>query len=281
MLPLEKQTILITGATDGLGRQVAQDLAARGAKILLHGRNPDKGKAVCKEIRDATGNDGLKYYNADFASLDEVKQLANQIKEEAEPLHILVNNAGIGFGDSGEERAESADGYELRFQVNYLGGFLLSTQLLSRLRSSKEARIINVASAGQQPIDFEDVMLQNNYSGKRAYNQSKLAQIMFTFEFARRLNSKEITVNALHPATLMDTKLVRDAAINPINTIEKGAEAVEHLATAPKLSDVTGKYFNGKQPARAIDQAYDQQARSRLWELSKDLTESEVEKQLR
>lgn len=278
MKPIEEQTILTTGATDGLGKFVARDLAARGAKVILHGRNAKKGEAVRDEIETDTGNKNLNYYNADFSSLDEVRQLANRITKDYDQLDVLINNAGIGFGGPGDKRAESRDGYELRFQVNYLAGFLLTMQLLPLLRQSKGARVVNVASAGQHTLDFDDVLLEQHYSGHRAYGQSKLAQIMFTVELAGRLDGNETTVNALHPATYMDTKMVRDSGIDPANSIKKGAEAVEYLAVSPELNNVTGRYFNGKQRGRANAQAYNKQARLQLWKLSEDWTGIRKEK---
>jgi len=272
MRPIEESVILITGATDGIGERIARDLAERGGGILLHGRQPKKGRAVLKEIKDATGNENIEYYNADFSSLGEVRKLAKQVQADHDRLHILINNAGIGFGAPGSERELSKDGYELRFQVNYLSCFLLTMQLLGLLRRSAPARIVNVASAGQHALDFDNIMLENNYAGQRAYRQSKLAQIMFTFDLAGMLKNSEITVNALHPATYMDTKLVRNSGVAPISTVREGAEAVEYLAFSQELEGVTGKYFNGKKQAHAHEQAYDEDVRQRLWDLSEELT---------
>lgn len=272
MSSASEQIVLITGATDGLGKRVARDLAGDGAVVLLHGRNPEKGAAVLTELQSDTGNAQLSYVNADFASLDEVRELADQVSADHDRLDVLINNAGIGFGAPGSGRAESKDGFELRFQVNYLAGFLLTLRLLPLLRNASSARIVNVASGAQQPIDFDDVMLQNGYSGHRAYSQSKLAQIMFTVELAERLDPSEVTVNALHPATYMDTNMVREADIDPTNSVQVGADAVEYLASASDLHGVTGRYFNGKRPSSAASQAYDGDARRRLWQLSERLT---------
>jgi NAD(P)-dependent dehydrogenase (short-subunit alcohol dehydrogenase family) len=187
---------------------------------------------------------------------------------------VLINNAGIGSGAPPARRQVSADGYELRFAVNYLAHFLLTYRLLPLLRRSTAARIVNVASVGQQPIDFEDVMLENAYDGLRAYRQSKLAQVMFTFDLAEELSGSGVTVNSLHPASLMNTKMVRETDYfgGPISTVEEGARAVESLATSPELEGVSGEYFNGQQRARANAQAYDEEARRRLRELSRQLT---------
>jgi NAD(P)-dependent dehydrogenase (short-subunit alcohol dehydrogenase family) len=271
---VKNQVILITGATDGLGKQVARDLAAQGATVLLHGRSREKGEATLQEIRDATGNQKLIYYNADFSSLDAVRRLAEQIQADQDRLDVLINNAGIGAGSRPARRETSADGYELRFAVNYLAPFLLTYRLLPLLRRSASARIVNVASVGQQPIDFDNVMLEEGYDGLRAYRQSKLAQVMFTFDLAEELSQSGITVNSLHPASLMNTKMVLETDYfgGPMSTVEEGADAVEYLATSPQLDAVTGEYFDGEHRARANAQAYDKEARRRLRMLSQQLT---------
>jgi NAD(P)-dependent dehydrogenase (short-subunit alcohol dehydrogenase family) len=264
--------ILVTGATDGLGRRVARDLAGRGATVLLHGRSRERAEAAVREIGEETENEGLSYYLADLSSLEEVRRLAEEVSSDHERLDVLVNNAGIGSGPSdGASRRESKDGFELVFAVNYLSCFLLTNLLLPLLRGSVPARIVNVASAGQVPIDFDDVMLERGYDGWRAYAQSKLAQIMFTFSLAERLKGSGVTANALHPASLMDTKMVRESFGYTLSTVEEGAEATERLAISPGLEGVSGRYFDGQREARANDQAYDRQARERLWTLSEEL----------
>jgi len=271
---IKNQVILVTGATDGLGKQVAFDLAARHATVLLHGRNREKGEAALQQIRDATGNQRLFYYNADFSSLDEVRLLAEQVQAGQRRLDVLINNAGIGPGRRLPRRENSIDGHELRFAVNYLASFLLTHGLLPLLQRSVPARIINVASVGQQPIDFDNVMLENDYDGLRAYRQSKLAQVMFTFDLAEDLKESGITVNCLHPASLMPTKMVleTDYFASTMSTIAAGAQAVEHLAVSVDLDGVSGEYFDGKLQGRANPQAYDKQARQQLRMLSKQLT---------
>jgi NAD(P)-dependent dehydrogenase (short-subunit alcohol dehydrogenase family) len=270
--PAPELTVLVTGATDGLGRSVAGQLAAAGATVLLHGRDPARGEQALREMRERTENDQLQLFLADFSSLDEVRRLADEVTAEQEHLDVLINNAGVGGGPRGErERSLSRDGHELRFQVNYLAGFLLAGRLLPLLRRSAPARIVNVASAGQMPLDFDDVMLERGYDGMRAYRQSKLAQIMFTFELAERLGPSEITVNALHPASLMNTKMVLESFGSARTTVEEGADATLRLATSPELDGVTGRYFDGLREARANAQAYEPEARRRLWELSEEL----------
>lgn len=269
----QSKVILVTGATDRLGRMVARDLAAGGATVLLHGRRKERTEATVQDIREETGNDNLRYYLADLSSLEEVRRLASEIRSDQGRLDVLINNAGIGAGKRGEmRREESEDGYELRFAVNYLAPFLLTKLLLPLLKDSAPARIVNVASAGQSPIDFDDVMLERDYDGMKAYSQSKLAQIMFTFSLAERLDGTGVTVNALHPASLMDTKMVSEWFGYTMSTVEEGAEAVERLAISPELEGVTGRYFDGQCEARADSQAYDPQSREELWKLSERLT---------
>jgi NAD(P)-dependent dehydrogenase (short-subunit alcohol dehydrogenase family) len=269
---VQELTALVTGATDGLGRLVAEQLAAEGAAVILHGRDPARGERALDEIRASTGDGKLRYCNADFSSLDEVRRLAQEVSAREERLNVLINNAGIGGGPRGNrERVLSRDGHELRFQVNYLAGFLLTTELLPLLRRSAPARIVNVASAGQTPLDFGDVMLERGYDGRRAYGQSKLAQILFTFELAERLDPAEVTVNVLHPASLMNTKMVLESFGEAWTTVEEGAESTLRLATSPDLDGVTGRYFDGLREASANGQAYAPEARRRLWELSERL----------
>jgi NAD(P)-dependent dehydrogenase (short-subunit alcohol dehydrogenase family) len=268
MRALPEQIILITGATDGLGRALAVDLARAGASLLLHGRDDARGQATLAEIREHTGNDRLHWYRADLSDLDQVRQLATDISRNHHRLDALVSNAGIGtIVPGGEQRQESKQGYELRFAVNYLAGFLLTRLLQPILVASAPARIVHVASAGQAPLDFVDVMLTRNYSGARAYCQSKLAQIMFTFDIAEQLAAARVTANALHPATCMPTKIVA----RPVSSIADGVHATARLVTAPQLDTVTGGYYNVRD-ARAHEQAYDPLARARLREISERRT---------
>jgi NAD(P)-dependent dehydrogenase (short-subunit alcohol dehydrogenase family) len=262
-----RPTILVTGATDGLGRGVAERLAADGATVLLHGRD----EARLHEAADALG--GARTFRADLASLDEVRALADEVTSATDELHVLVNNAGIGSGRPDlTTRQESRDGYELRFAVNYLAGFALTLRLLPLLRRSAPARIVNVASLGQAPLDFDDVMLERDYHGSRAYSQSKLAQITFGMELAARLDGSGVTVNSLHPATYMPTKIVLEQVGHSMDSLQTGVDATVRLATSPDLDGVTGRFYDRQAESRADDQAYDAEARRRLWELSVRLT---------
>jgi NAD(P)-dependent dehydrogenase (short-subunit alcohol dehydrogenase family) len=264
----ERPVMVITGSTDGLGREVARRLAATGAHVIIHGRNVERGTAVVDEImRDGRGT--AAFHAADLASLDEVRTFAAALLRDYERIDVLVNNAGIWLNRS-DERSLSDDGHELHFAVNYLSGYLLTRMLLPHITDTPGARIINVASAAQRPIDFDDVMLINGYSGSRAYAQSKLAQILFTMDLAEELAGTSVTVTALHPATMMDTPMVREAGARPRTTIAEGAEAVVNLVLSDHFE--SGQYFNGMQPARANDQPYDTPARSRLRALSAGIT---------
>ncbi|MBS3755610.1 MAG: SDR family NAD(P)-dependent oxidoreductase [Desulfobacterales bacterium] len=275
MKTLENRIILITGATDGLGKKLSLDLAARGAELVLHGRSPEKEKAAAREIRDATGNSKLACYNADFSSLAAVRDFSENIRADCKQVDVLINNAGIGPGSSKVQRELSKDGHELRFAVNYLAHFLLTHRLLPLLGRSGSARIVNVASGAQQAIDFDNVILKRGYDGRRAYSQSKLAMVMFTFDLAEDLRESAIAVNCLHPATLMPTNMVLDTDYfkTTVDSVGKGADAVEYLAVSPEIEGVSGKYFEGRQRAKAHAQAYDSQARQKLRTLSNQLTE--------
>ena len=254
-------TILITGSTDGHGRALGERLAAGGAGVLIHGRDPEKVQRTVAEVGAAGG------YVADLASLDRVRDLAARVRDEHERLDVLVNNAGVAT----HERRTSADGYELVFAVNHLAHFLLTLELLDLLRAGDGSRIVNVSSIGQAPIDFDDVMLERAFDGARSYCQSKLAQILFTVELAERLGLPPApTVNALHPATFMDTNMVRGMGQTPISTIAEGVEATHRLAVGDDVG-VTGRFFDGLDEATPDAQAADPRARRQLWDLSERL----------
>jgi NAD(P)-dependent dehydrogenase (short-subunit alcohol dehydrogenase family) len=263
-----RQVILITGSTDGLGREVARRLATTGAHIIVHGRNRERGMALVQEI-EKEGKGSARFYAADLSSLAQVRELGNAILRDYQKLNVLVNNAGIWLGPA-DGRKVSADGHEMHFAVNYLSGFLLTRMLLPRLTANAPARIVNVSSAAQQPIQFDDVMLERGYSDGRGYAQSKLAQIMFTIDLAAELAGKGVAVHAVHPASMMNTTMVLQRGAPTRSTVETGAEAVVNLVTAPGLE--SGRYFNGLRPAQPNAQASDPAAREKLRTLSMQLT---------
>jgi NAD(P)-dependent dehydrogenase (short-subunit alcohol dehydrogenase family) len=272
---LEGKTILVTGSTDGVGRVVAKGLAAEGANVLIHGRSQQRAEQVLREIcgaRVQLKKGMATFYQADFASLAEVRGLAEAVLRDRERIDCLVNNAGIGSGTDKNHRQLSKDGFELRFAVNYLAGFLLTHLLLPRLIESAPARVVNVSSLGQQDIDFGDVMLEKGYNGTRAYCQSKLAQIMFTIDLAHEVDRNRVTANALHPATYMNTAMVRESGNSPISSVEDGADAIMKQIVSEELAGKSGLFFNSQRETRAIAQAYDEDARANLKALSMRLT---------
>ena len=234
MEKLSGKTALVTGSTDGVGRLVARKLGQAGARVLVHGRDAKRGARIVADIEASGG--AADFIAADLSALAEVRRLADVVQATADRLDILINNAGIGTAGP---RQTSAEAVELRFAVNYLAGFLLTLLLLPLIKNSAPARIVNVSSAGQRPIDFGDVMLTRGYSGARAYCQSKLAQIMFTIDLAASLKGTGVTVTCLHPATYMDTSMVRRAGMTPVSSVEEGAQAILNLATWLAWSDST------------------------------------------
>lgn len=266
--PLPDQRIaLVTGSTGGLGREVARRIASGGAHVIVHGRNRQRGMELVQEI-EREGKGSARFYAADLASFAQVREFAEAILRDYGRLDILVNNAGVGSAPN--ERLLSDDGHEFRFQVNYLSGFMLTRLLLPRLLESAPSRIVNVSSLAQTPINFEDLMIERDFSGGRAYAQSKLAQIMFTFDLSDELTGSGVIVSSLHPATYMDTEMVRRAGVRPRATVAEGADAVMQLVTSSDIE--SGQFFNGLHPARANDQAYDKEARRKLRRLSEMLT---------
>jgi len=261
------RTVLITGSTDGVGRYVASELARHGAHVLIHGRDASRAKDLIDDIK-VSGGVAPVFYQADLSSLAGARQLAEAVKADHKQLDVFVSNAGIGSQNGGPDRQQSADGHELRFAVNYLSGFLLAHLLLPLLEAAAPSRIVNVASIGQHPIDFDDVMITKNYSGSRAYAQSKLSQVMFTIDLANELKGTGITVNSLHPATYMNTTMVRAGGIKPMSTVEQGGAAILHLIEGDDVADRSGLFFNSMNETRANAQAYDAAARKKLREIS-------------
>ena len=271
MRAIKEQTILITGATSGLGKELAKALAKQGATVLLHGRDSGRGHAAVRQIKETTGNDRIEFFCADLSSLREVKELSQAVRSRVTQLDVLVNNAGVGFGKDVSKRELSQDGYELRFAVNYLASCLLTERLISLLKASAPARIVNVASVGQAPLRFDEIMFTSDYDGVTAYRRSKLAMIAWTFDLADRLAGTGVTVNALHPASLMPTKMVIEAGWKPISSVEEGLNATLRLVVDPTLENVTGGYFDGLTLSKANPQAYDRKTQERLAALSSEL----------
>jgi NAD(P)-dependent dehydrogenase (short-subunit alcohol dehydrogenase family) len=259
---------LVTGSTDGLGREVALRLGGAGYHVIVHGRNEERGLAVVEEIESHEGSASLII--ADLASMDQVRAMAAQVLRDYDRLDILVNNAGIGRGADTSIRSESEEGYELRFAVNYLSHFYLTHTLLPLLRESAPARIVSVTSTAQNPIDFDNVMLEREYDGARAYGQSKLSQIMMTIDLAEELEGTGVTINAVHPAVYMATSMVLNRGGTPFTTIDEGADPVLQVITSPLAG--SGYYYRQAERSPPQEQALDPEARRRLRELARELT---------
>lgn len=264
--PKGARVILITGSTDGLGREVALRLGASGAHIIVHGRNRERGLAVVDEITKG-GKGSAAFYPADLASLANVRAFADIIIKHYPHIDVLINNAGVWLREG--PRQTSTDGYEMTFAVNYLAGYVLTKQLLPVMMASAPSRIINVASRTQSALDLDDVLQEKSYSGQRAYSQSKLAQVMFTIDLAREIEGKGVTVIAMHPASMMDTHLVAAAGMQPRSTVDDGAVPLVNLVNAKSLKN--GQFYEGERESRAIAQAYDDAARARLRTISDSL----------
>lgn len=270
MTTLTDRTVLITGATDGLGYALAHRLAKDGAALVLHGRRPDALERVANDVRRS----GVEVSTvlADLAELDQVRAMADELTADGMGIDVLVNNAGVGIGQPDTTtRAITVDGNELRFAVNYLAPALLMSRLLPAMQQRPGSRIVNGASAGQHPVDFDDVMLTHGYSGTRAYCQSKLALITLGFVLADRVPAHQVTINSLHPGTYMPTKMVLESVGHSIDSLETGVDATAQLVADPSLSDTTGAYFNITRHVRANAQAYDSIARRRLIDITESL----------
>jgi NAD(P)-dependent dehydrogenase (short-subunit alcohol dehydrogenase family) len=254
---------LVTGATAGLGRAVAGALADNGISVLVHGRDAKRAAAVVDQISRSGGT--ARALLADLASLDQVRELADRITSDHNAITLLINNAGVGAGRPPyRKRQLSVDGHELRLAVNYLAPALLARRLIPPLKNGAPARIINVGSVGQAPVDVADLRMDNHYTGAQAYYRSKFALAAFTFDLAEELADSGITVNCVHPASLMNTHMVRQSMIPPMSTVANGVTAVMNLATGPAGGTLTGRYFDGRTEARAHEATYDPVIRSRL-----------------
>jgi NAD(P)-dependent dehydrogenase (short-subunit alcohol dehydrogenase family) len=266
--------VMITGATGGLGRALALDLAARGATLLLHGRDHERLESVAEEARRASEACTVRTHVADLADLREVADLAERVRADESRLDVLVNNAAVGGGEDPTQRQLSAQGHELRLAVNHLAPHLLTRRLTPLLSEATPGRVVNVTSAGQAPVDFEDLMMENAYEGVRAYCRSKLALIMSTFDLAEELDGSGVTVNAVHPAHLMDTPMVQQSGFHPLAAVDEGVGPVMRLISAADVEGVTGRYFDRFADRRAHEQAYDEEARLRLRKLTEELVGS-------
>ncbi|MEU6200814.1 SDR family NAD(P)-dependent oxidoreductase [Streptomyces sp. NPDC047061] len=251
-------TVLITGATSGLGRYVAFELVRSGHLVLAHGRDPGRTERLVEELRTEGDAEG---FVADLASLARVRELGAQVADAHPDLDVLINNAGIGAGTPGSGRELSADGHELRLAVNYLAPVTLTRALLPVLRTNTPARIVNVGSAGQEPLDFDDPEFTRGYQGFAAYCRAKFALAAHTFTLAEESADTGVAVNVLHPATFMDTAMVREGGVAPWSTVADGAPGVLALATRDLG---TGGYFDGTSPARAHEATYDREVQKRL-----------------
>ena len=269
---------LVTGANTGLGKITARELAKMGATVIMVARSEARGKAALADVQQASGSSQVHLMLADLSSQDSTRQLAEQFKAQYNRLDVLVNNAGAIFNN----RQLSVDGYEMTFALNHLGYFLLTNLLLDRLKASAPARIVNVASGVHTggSLNFADLMLEKKYRSFAAYSQSKLANVLFTYELARRLEGSGVTANTLHPGGVGTQfgagegmlgwvfKLLRPFLLTP----EQGAETQIYLASSPEVAGVTGKYFDKKKPVQSSNLSYDTAVAQTLWQISEELT---------
>jgi NAD(P)-dependent dehydrogenase (short-subunit alcohol dehydrogenase family) len=271
---------IVTGATSGIGYQTALELADRGAEVVLIGRNRERGAAALSNIQEKTGSEKLSMLLADLSSMAEVRRLAAEIKGKCEKINVLVNNAGGMF----LQRRLSSDGLEMTFALNHLSYFLLTNLLLDCLKAAAPGRVVNVSSGSHLNafIPFDDLQSEHGYRGMRAYGQSKLGNVLFTYELARRLEGAGVTANVLHPG-FVATKIGKNNGViarlatwlaQPIALrLDEGARTPVYLATSPEVADVTGKYFYMQREAPSSAASHDLESARRLWEISAELTD--------
>jgi NAD(P)-dependent dehydrogenase (short-subunit alcohol dehydrogenase family) len=276
--------VLVTGGTGGIGKATAAGLAALGAHVAITGRDRRRAEDAAADIRTAGGPD-VDVFVADMSSQAEVRRLASEVLDGLPGLDVLVNNVG-GFWDS---RRVTADGLERTFALNHLAPFLLTQLLLDRLKENAPARVVTVSSDAQRlgRIDFDDLQGERSWSGQRAYNQSKLANVMFTYELARRLHGTGVTANALHPGVVLTAlgaedpgriqRMIMPFARWVMKTPDEGARTSIQLASAPELDGVTGQFFAESKPRRSAKRSYDHAAAARLWDVSCALTGIDTE----
>ncbi len=277
---MKDKICMITGATSGIGEAAARTLAQMGAAVIVVGRSPEKSALTVSKIKQQTGNQAVEYLLADLSSQEEIRQLTQQFASRYKHLHVLVNNAGALFAT----RQLSVDGIEMTLALNHLNYFLLTNLLLAAVRASAPARIINVGASAHkfvEGVNFDDLQFQNQYAGWKAYSQSKLCNLLFTYELARRLEGTGITANTLHPG-IVATRFGRDNpglvgrlirlsnlfAISP----ERGAQTIIYLASSTSVEGITGKYFDNKKETRSSAASYDRAAAQQLWQLSEAMT---------
>lgn len=278
---MQGKTILISGATNGIGKQSALELAKMGAQIVIIGRNKAKTEETLREIQSSSGNKDVHALIADLSSMAEVRRVADDFKKQYARLDVLLNNAGSFFS----ERQESVDGYEMTFALNHLSYFLLTHLLLDRLKANAPSRIVSVSSEAHMmsPLNFDDLQSKQSYgmAGFRPYGQSKLMNVMFTYELARRLTGTGVTANALHPGAVntgfgKNNRGLMNIAMKIFTffaiKVEDGAKTSVYLASSPEVEGVTGKYFDKCKQKQSSQVSYDEAAQKRLWEISEQLT---------
>jgi retinol dehydrogenase 14 len=274
------RTCLVTGATSGIGKAAASALARLGAELVLVARDPARGQATADELRVATGNPRVELLLADLASQASIRQAAQAIERTHDRLHVLVNNVGGHWAT----RHVTVDGLELTFALNHLAYFLLTNLLLDRLRASAPARIVNVTSSAQAfgDLHLDDLQFQRRYRGQAAYNQSKLANVLFTYELARRLEGTGVTVNCAAPGVTRTNfgrddsgpvmRLLAPLARPFMRSPEQGADTPVWLASAPEVEGETGGYYARRRARRSSRRSYDPELARRLWRVSEELT---------
>ncbi len=265
---METKIILITGSTDGIGKQTAFELASMGHKVIIHGRNPQRVKTVFNEIKEQTGNSDINFVVADLSSLENVRHLAAEINSKYDMLDVLLNNAGV----FSSQRELSKDGFEITFAVNHLAHFLLTNLLLDTIKQSDQGRIVTVSSmAHSSDIDFDNLQGEKFFDGYTAYASSKLCNILFTFHLTEKLSETNVTANCLHPGVI-STKLLHAGWGMGGGSLKQGAETSVYLATSTDVDNVTGKYFVSKRPSHAAVISYDSEIQQRLWDDSFEMT---------
>lgn len=262
-----KKTVLITGATDGIGKQTAIDMANKDYHVIVHGRNTETVDQTIEEIKNKAEDASVDGFNADFESLQEVSQLADKLKEKYEKLDILINNAGVALNS----REVTDDGFEKTFQINYLAHFLLTNRILDLIKNSEKGKIVNVTSmVHATAIDFNNLQGEQNFEGSEAYAISKLCNILFTYKLARELEEEKLTANCLHPGVI-STKLLKSHWGGTGGSVKEGAENIIYVATYEGIDQVTGKYFVNKMPQSSATVTYENNKQNKLWDVSKNM----------